>query len=233
MPLSDKDIRARLLPLDQVGLGPRWLELVERGDTPEELEKALEKGHIIIDPFPHDLDSRISQTTIDLDFGSVIEVTKVPFETATINGRRTIRRRVFDIRDVSGENLIVHTHDLATRDGGARIRIELRNDETFELPTGLLVCAYTKQCLCVPHDLRASLQGRSTFSRRGVATHMTSDRFDAGWIGYMTMEIVNNGGEHVNLFPGLPFAAVEFWPLSSPVEVPYYKKKGARWSGQH
>lgn len=235
MRLSDNEIRQRLMSLTDVGDVPlNFLELVQRGEIPYDLEQALKKGHIIIDPFPTDLNKTISSSSIDLDFGNTIEVIRIPLEIVNIDGRSIIRRHTVDFRNPnSNTRLLENLRSIQVKEDGSWVRFRLNDEDTFELPTGLLVLAFTRQIICIPNDLDASLQGRSTLARKGIANHITSDRFDAGFVGYLTMEVLNQGLANVNIFPGMDFAAISFNQLSSPASVPYYKKIGAKFRGQH
>lgn len=233
MKLSDTELRKRLLPLKRIGDVPQdYLELVQRGKIPRDLEKALTDGNIILDPFPDDLDVVLGSSSIDLRFGRTVEMMRIPLEVATINGERVIRRLTVDFRNPSEARLLENKKAVAIREGGSWIRFQLEENETLELPPQLLTLAYTLEVICIPHDLEGALQGRSSLARKGVATHITSERFDAGFIGFLTMEVLNQGLANVNIYPGMPFAAMTFHQLSSPATVPYYKKRHAQFSGQ-
>ncbi|MEK9148185.1 MAG: dCTP deaminase, partial [Patescibacteria group bacterium] len=141
-------------------------------------------------------------------------------------------RLTVDFRTPTEGRLLEHQKAVAIREGGSWIRFQLEANETLELPPNLLTLAYTFEVICIPHDLEGALQGRSSLARKGIATHITSERFDAGFIGYLTMEVLNQGLANVNIYPGMLFAAMTFHQLSSPATVPYYRKRSAQFSGQ-
>ncbi len=84
----------------------------------------------------------------------------------------------------------------------------------------------------LPDDLIARLEGRSSLGRLGVVVHSTASVFDAGWDGRVVMELGNMGRMPVALYPEMRVCALTFEELSSPAEVPYYKKKGAKYVKQ-
>jgi dCTP deaminase len=84
----------------------------------------------------------------------------------------------------------------------------------------------------MPDDLAGRLEGRSSIGRLGVVVHSTAATIDAGFRGNITLELANMGRIPVMLYPGMRICSVSFEQLSSPVAVPYYKKKSAKYAGQ-
>lgn len=230
--LADNEILKRLMPLKDVGdLPPDWLKNVSRGETPKNLAAALKKGKIIIDPFPADPTTAVGSSTIDVHLGQNIEMTRIPLEMTFVNNRPVIRRYTVDFR-FPNNNILEHHRAVTTLKGGAWIRFQLYENETLELPPNQLITPFTKEIICVPDDLEANLEGKSSLAREGIATHITSPRFDAGFIGYATLEVINLGFSNFNLYPGMEIAAFSFNQLSSAAKRPYYEKRG-KFSGQH
>ena len=62
--------------------------------------------------------------------------------------------------------------------------------------------------------------------------HSTASIFEPGWEGVAVMELGNMGRMPVALYPGMRIAALTFEELSSPAEVPYSKKRGAKYLKQ-
>ena len=56
--------------------------------------------------------------------------------------------------------------------------------------------------------------------------------FDPGWRGVVVMELGNMGRMPVALYPGMRICALTFEELSTPADVPYSKKKSAKYIGQ-
>jgi len=50
--------------------------------------------------------------------------------------------------------------------------------------------------------------------------------------GHITLELANMGKLPVALYPGMRICSISFEQLTSPSEVPYYKKKSAKYLGQ-
>lgn len=227
--LSDRDIKKRLIPREKTGLPKNFLDLVKIKEIPKELDKLLDDGYIIIDPFPDD--KRFDADTLDLAFGHVVEVDDTPLERVSINGRTTVRRFTMDFRETSLQKRLDHTCKVSIEDQ-SRLRFILGDDETLELQPGMVTSAHTLEMICVPNDLQMQIWGRSRIARSYICSHMSSPIFHPGWCGHLTMEIKNDGHFNFNVYPGLIFAAVTFLQLSSKAEVPYYKKLGAKYSGQ-
>lgn len=108
----------------------------------------------------------------------------------------------------------------------------VKANEPFMLQPGDFVLATTMESLSLPDDLLARLEGRSSLGRLGIVVHSTASIFDPGWRGMIVMELGNMGRMPVALYPGMRICALTFEELSSPTEVPYYKKKSAKYAGQ-
>ncbi|MFA5134130.1 MAG: dCTP deaminase [Patescibacteria group bacterium] len=235
MKLSDKNIKTRLRTFTDIGLNcppKEILERISKKDIPKELDDSLKQGLIIIDPMP-DLEIYLGSSTIDLDLGNKLEVPNVPFEVAKINNETTIRLFVVDFRDDQHNRLLLEQHAGVTQIDQSWKRFDLKENEIFELPVSMQVNIFTRQVICVPYNLEANLDGRSCFARKGITTHITSSRFDAGFCGFLTLEVKNGGSCNFNLIPGMRIASLSFNQLSSEVSIPYLKKKRAKFSGQH
>jgi len=228
MILSDRDLRKRITTLEQVGLKPEFLEEVAQGKIPRKLDLVLKKGKIIIDP-PPPADA-FDADTIDLRFGTEIEIADTILEVVKINERRVIRRLTRDYRN-GNINLLERTRKVSIEDEH-RIKFTIDQDETVELQPGMLALAHTLEIICVPYDIQMELNGKSRLARDGMTSHVSSPIFHAGWVGHAVLEVINISQKNFNVYPGMSFASASFRQLSSPAQVPYIKKKGARYSGQ-
>lgn len=110
--------------------------------------------------------------------------------------------------------------------------IEVKKDESFILHRHDFVLATTIESFSLPDDLLARLEGRSSLGRLGVVVHSTASIFEPGWKGKVVMELGNLGSMPVALYPGMRICALTFEQLSSKVDVPYYRKKGAKYLKQ-
>ena len=109
--------------------------------------------------------------------------------------------------------------------------IHIKN-QTIILPPGEFCLGITKEYIELPDDLCGTLHGRSSLGRKGLMIHSTAPLIDAGFRGRIVLELYNSGPEPVELTIGMRICALTFEKLTSPAEVPYYKKKSARYAGQ-
>jgi len=105
-------------------------------------------------------------------------------------------------------------------------------NQPFILQPGDFVLATTIESFTLPDDLLARLEGRSSLGRLGIVVHSTASIFEPGWDGVVVMELGNLGRMPVSLYPGMRICALTFEELSSAVDVPYSKKKTAKYIGQ-
>ena len=71
--------------------------------------------------------------------------------------------------------------------------IELTPDEdgTITLRPGRLYIASSIETLRIPNDLMAFFHGKSTLGRAGLMVHITAGYIDPGFVGTLTLEMVN------------------------------------------
>ncbi len=114
----------------------------------------------------------------------------------------------------------------------ATAEVVIKHRDAFILHPGEFVLAITKEYLEMPDDLTGRLEGRSSIGRLGVVIHSTAASIECGFRGNITLELANMGRIPVMLYPGMRICSISFETLSSPAEVPYYKKKSAKYAGQ-
>lgn len=73
---------------------------------------------------------------------------------------------------------------------------------TFRLPSGEFRLALTLEQISVPNDLAASVQGKSSLARAGLAVHITAPHIHPGFTGRITLELYNHGPWDLELVPG-------------------------------
>ncbi|KKS97572.1 MAG: deoxycytidine triphosphate deaminase, dCTP deaminase [Candidatus Gottesmanbacteria bacterium GW2011_GWA2_43_14] len=110
--------------------------------------------------------------------------------------------------------------------------VNVIDTEPFILHPGDFVLATTIEHFELSDDLVARLEGRSSLGRLGIVVHSTASIFEPGWQGRVVMELGNLGRMPVALYPGMRVCALTFEELSSPADVPYHKKKGAKYVNQ-
>lgn len=171
-----------------------------------DIKKALKSGHIKISPTPNFL-TQLGSCMLDLQLGNTFRV---------FNHSRT---PYLDPQDP--ETLKAATAEVV-----------MRNGEPFILHPGEFVLAMTKEFITMPDDLTGRLEGRSSIGRMGVVVHSTAANIECGFRGNITLELANMGRIPVMLYPGMRICSLSFEELTSPADVPYYKKKGAKYVGQ-
>lgn len=172
----------------------------------KDLKKALKSGRIKIKPAP-DLKTQLGSCSIDLRLGNVFRV----FEHS--------RHAYIDPFKKGVGNEV-------TRE------IVIKNKDPFIIQPGDFVLASTIEYVEVPDDLTGRLEGRSSIGRLGVVIHSTAAHIECGFRGNITLELANMGKMPVALYPDMRICSVSFEELSSPAEVPYFKKKSAKYVGQ-
>lgn len=110
--------------------------------------------------------------------------------------------------------------------------IKIKENEPFILQPGDFVLATTIESFELPDDLLARLEGRSSLGRLGIVVHSTASVFEPGWKGKVVMELGNMGRMPVALYAGMRVCALTFEELTSSADVPYNKKKSAKYLGQ-
>jgi dCTP deaminase len=171
-----------------------------------DIKKALKSGKITIKPAP-DLKEQLGSNSIDLRLGKVF--------------------RVFDYSKFA-------FIDPYNRQSSQEVtkEIKVKNGERFIIHPGDFVLGTTIEYIEVPDDMVGNLEGRSSIGRLGVIIHSTAASIECGFRGNITLELANMGKMPVALYPGMRICSVSFVNLTSPAEVPYYKKKKAKYSGQ-
>ena len=172
----------------------------------KDIKKALKSGRIKIKPAP-DLIKQLGSCSLDLRLGSTFRLfnySKIPFLDA---------RRKRNTTEITKE-------------------IKVKKNEAFIIQPGDLVLATTVEYLELADDILGRLEGRSSLGRVGVIIHSTAALFDPGWRGRVVMELGNLGRMPIALYPGMRICAMTFEEVSSEVEIPYWKKKGAKYLNQ-
>ena len=111
--------------------------------------------------------------------------------------------------------------------------VEVGDDEPFILHPGEFVLGTTLERVALADDLVARLEGKSSLGRLGLLIHSTAGFVDAGWDGWLTLELSNVATLPIAIYPGMKIGQVAFFALSSPAEVPYGSAVlGSKYRGQ-
>ena len=171
-----------------------------------DIRKAVSSGRIRITPKP-DFKTQLGSCALDLRLGNVYRVfdhSRTPY-----------------IDPQNPKTLV-----------GITSEIRVKNGEAFTLHPGEFILAMTTERIAMPDDIAGRLEGRSSIGRLGVVVHSTAATIDAGFRGNITLELANMGKIPVMLYPGMRICSISFEELSSAADVPYYKKKSAKYAGQ-
>ncbi|MCL5439017.1 MAG: dCTP deaminase [Patescibacteria group bacterium] len=171
-----------------------------------DIKKALKTGFIKISP-SIDLKTQLGSCSIDLRLGNVF--------------------RVFDHSKYA---YIDPFKKDSTPDFTREIKI--KKGEPFIIQPRDFVLATTIEYVEIPDNLTGRLEGRSSIGRLGVVIHSTAANIECGFKGHIALELANMGIMPVALYPAMRICSISFEQLSSPAEVPYYKKKNAKYVGQ-
>lgn len=171
-----------------------------------DIKKALTSKKIIINPLP-DFNTQLGSCSVDLKLGNTF---------------RTYNHQNVAFLDPNDQTLLEKITTVMT----------VADDQPFVLHPGEFALAVTKEHIEIPDDLSGRLEGRSSIGRLGIVVHSTAATFDAGFRGNAVLELANIGRIPVKLFPGMRICSMSFEQLTSPAEIPYYKKKHAQFVGQ-
>lgn len=171
-----------------------------------DIKQALLSKKVVINPQP-DLSTQLGSCLLDLRLGNSFRV---------FNHSRTPY-----LDPQNPETLKDVTTEVTVKDG-----------EAFTLHPGEFVLAMTMEYVEMPDDLTGHLEGRSSIGRLGIVVHSTAANIECGFRGNITLELANMGRIPVVLHPGMRICSLSFLQLTSPAEVPYYKKKSAKYVGQ-
>ena len=97
-------------------------------------------------------------------------------------------------------------------------------EDGYMLNPGQFILGKTEEKISLPNNIRATVEGRSSWGRLAVIPHTQAGYIDAGYEGNVTLEIVNLGPMTVRLSPGEKFCQFEFARLEAPALEPYNGK---------
>jgi dCTP deaminase len=171
----------------------------------KDIKLAIKAGRIKITP-EVDLAVQLGSCSLDLRLGNAFRI----FESG-------VHGIIDPQKNVSHE----FTKEIIVEEGKA-----------FIMQPGDFVLGTTMEKLELPDDLLGQLEGRSSIGRLGIIIHSTAASIDPGMRGHITLELANMGKLPVALYPGMRICSISFAQLSSPAEVPYHKKKSAKYLEQ-
>jgi dCTP deaminase len=109
--------------------------------------------------------------------------------------------------------------------------IEEVHSDSFILNPGQFVLAETLECIGLPDNVVATIEGKSSIARLGVTLHQTGGWIDAGFRGTITLEMANVNSRPVKVYAGMPIGQLVFYTTER-AERPYDKKGDAKYLDQ-
>jgi dCTP deaminase len=109
--------------------------------------------------------------------------------------------------------------------------VEEIHADSFVLNPGQFVLAETLECIGLPDNIVATIEGKSSIARLGVTLHQTGGWIDAGFRGSITLEMANVNSRPVKVYAGMPIGQLVFYTTER-AENPYDKKSDAKYLGQ-
>ncbi|MBI2171865.1 MAG: dCTP deaminase [Chloroflexi bacterium] len=149
-----------------------------------EIWEALERGEIIIDPFPNDIALKaIQPSSIDLRLHGLL--------------RKQSREQI--------RGVTVYPPDLNVNDFIQRYTVpeDINGGREFRLEPGNFVIAKTLERITLPLTIAGRVEGKSSLARLGIAVHITAPKIDPGFSNNITLEIFNLGPFTVALRAGM------------------------------
>lgn len=111
--------------------------------------------------------------------------------------------------------------------------VKVGEDEAFMLHPGEFVLGSTYEQVTIPDDLVGRLEGKSSLGRLGLLIHQTAGFVDAGFSGWLTLELSNVSTLPIALYPQMKIGQLAFFQLSTPADRPYGSPElGSKYQGQ-
>lgn len=96
---------------------------------------------------------------------------------------------------------------------GYDIRINTQGATLFLHP-GMFRLGVTVEHFQMPNDIVGLVKDKSSYARRGLSVFNTV--IEPGWMGYLTLELVNHGNQVIEIEDGDPIAQVLFFETTEP-----------------
>jgi dCTP deaminase len=109
--------------------------------------------------------------------------------------------------------------------------VDERHASYVDIPQGKFLLAETFERIELPDNIVATIEGKSSIARLGIALHQTGGWIDAGFRGTITLEISNANQRPVRLYAGMPIGQLVFYTTER-AEFPYFAKKDAKYLDQ-
>lgn len=104
----------------------------------------------------------------------------------------------------------------------------------FKIPKEGLILVPSKLYLGVTYEYTEThrhvpfLEGKSSIGRLGIDIHATAGKGDVGFCNTWTLEM--SVRQPVKIYAGMPIGQLIYFEISGEVEIPYSKKKSAKYN---
>lgn len=167
------------------------------------IKKALQEGRIVIDPLG---DDAVQPSSVDLRVDSEF---------------RVFNNHLYPYIDVRDEQ-----PDLTEP-------LQVTEAQPFILHPGEFVLGSTLEKVTLPRDLVARIEGKSSLGRLGLLVHATAGFVDAGFSGWLTLELSNVANLPIAIYPGMKIGQLAFFMLDQEAERAYGDASlGSKYQGQ-
>ena len=122
---------------------------------------------------------------------------------------------------------IIDPHDKMSVTSG----VEETEADEFVIRPGAFVLARTLECIGLPDNIVATIEGKSSIARLGVTLHQTGGWIDAGFRGTITLEMCNVNSRPVKVYAGMPIGQLVFYTTERAAN-PYFSKADAKYLDQ-
>lgn len=102
--------------------------------------------------------------------------------------------------------------------------VELKDMDWVIMPPHSFMLGHTEEKVKVPREISVVCMGKSTIARAGI--NVTVTPLEAGWEGYVTLEITNTTDIPIKLWSGIGITQLLFYPGNEPCETSYADRGG-------
>ncbi|MCL4449260.1 MAG: dCTP deaminase [Actinobacteria bacterium] len=167
------------------------------------IRQEIAQGRIVIEPF---VDDCVQPSSVDLHVDRRFRL----FRNHTM--------RVIDVRKEMAELTEL---------------VEVETDGALILHPGEFVLGATLERVALPNDLVGRLEGKSSLGRLGLLIHSTAGFVDAGFNGYLTLELSNVANLPITVYPGMKIGQISFMRMTTPADQPYGNSElGSKYQNQ-
>lgn len=153
---------------------------------------------------------------------------------------REIKRGTIIIKPFNRKHLGTNSYDVHLGEWLAMYKDEVLDCKQhntvnyFKIPREGLILVPSKLYLGVTEEYTEThahvpfLEGKSSIGRLGIDIHATAGKGDVGFCNTWTLEI--SARQPVRIYPGMPIGQLIYFEISGRVNVPYSKKKSAKYN---